>query len=229
MQGTGSEHLFSRLKVHYPEKKKDLPLTSIAIPNRSSPSAYEFYQETLNLVIVMMSTQLQLTSSESNEKNYFLNIVLQKFGQVADQLTLRLLWNFTDQKPSPPLTGSIVYSAYSYLFAKAGSSPSSEAHPIADRSILLLLLLLSQAKSNPDFDIFRKSIHRIRDERGNKADQHTSVTLSVLASCTDHMIMSFLDRFHGRRPEGGHHFHVISQNLPRDLPVSLPSHMHVIA
>ncbi|KAF9389534.1 hypothetical protein CPB97_011174 [Podila verticillata] len=143
----------------------------------SSPSAYEFYQETLNLVIVMMSTQLQLTSSESNEKNYFLNIVLQKFGQVADQLTLRLLWNFTDQKPSPPLTGSIVYSAYSYLFAKAGSSPSSEAHPIADRSILLLLLLLSQAKSNPDFDIFRKSIHRIRDERGSMADDQKEDTI----------------------------------------------------
>ncbi|KAF9304838.1 hypothetical protein BGZ74_000363 [Mortierella antarctica] len=77
----------------------------------SSPSAYEFYQETLNLVIVMMSTQLQTTSPEPNEKNYFLNIVLQNFGQVADQLTLRLLWNFTDQKPSPPLTGSIVYSS----------------------------------------------------------------------------------------------------------------------
>ncbi|KAG0098123.1 hypothetical protein BGZ93_001097 [Podila epicladia] len=143
----------------------------------SSPSAYEFYQETLNLVIVMMSTQLQITSPEPNEKNYFLNIVLQKFGHVADQLTLRLLWNFTDQRPSPPLTGSIVYSAYSYLFAKAGSSPSSEAHPIADRSILLLLLVLSQAKTNPDFDVFKKSIHRIRDERGSMADDQKDDTI----------------------------------------------------
>ncbi|KAF9419554.1 hypothetical protein BGZ94_009376 [Podila epigama] len=134
----------------------------------SSPSAYEFYEETLNFVIVMMSTQLQLNSAEPNERNYFLNIVLEKFGHIADQLTVRLLWNFTDQRPSPPLTGSLVYNAYSYLFAKAGSSPSSEAHPIADRSILLLLLLMSQAKTNPDFDIFRQAVHRIRDERGKQ-------------------------------------------------------------
>ncbi|KAG0341344.1 hypothetical protein BG004_006060, partial [Podila humilis] len=143
----------------------------------SSASAYEFYQETLNLVIVMLSTQLQLPSSEPNEKNYVLNIVLQKFGRVADQLTLRLLWNFTDQKPSPPLTGSLVYSAYSYLFAKAGSSPSSESHPIADRSILLLLLLLSQSKSDPAFDIFNRSIQRLRDERGSMADDQKEDTI----------------------------------------------------
>ncbi|KAF9912642.1 hypothetical protein EC991_010068 [Linnemannia zychae] len=48
----------------------------------SSPSAYEFYQETLNLFIVMASTQLQLTTSETSEKNYFLNLVLDKFRQI---------------------------------------------------------------------------------------------------------------------------------------------------
>ncbi|KAH7042321.1 Dyggve-Melchior-Clausen syndrome protein-domain-containing protein, partial [Linnemannia elongata] len=78
----------------------------------------------------------------------------------------RLLWNFTDQRPSPPLTGSIVYSAYSYLFAKTGSSPSSEAHPIADRSVLVLLLLHSQSMSNPNWKAFKTAIQSIRDERG---------------------------------------------------------------
>ncbi|KAG0049570.1 hypothetical protein BGZ83_005579 [Gryganskiella cystojenkinii] len=136
----------------------------------SSPSAYEFYEETLNLMVVMASTQLQLPTSEPSEKNYFLNLVLEKFSHVADQLTLRLLWNFTDQRPSPPITGSLVYSAYSYLFAKAGSSPSSEAHPIADRSVLVLLLLVSQAKLDPSWAIFKKSIRSIRDERGSMAD-----------------------------------------------------------
>lgn len=92
-------------------------------------------------------------------------------SHVADQLTLRLLWNFTDQRPSPPVTGSIVYSAYSYLFAKAGSSPSSEAHPIADRSVLVLLLLLSQAKLNPSWGAFKKSVRSIRDERGKDASE----------------------------------------------------------
>lgn len=87
-------------------------------------------------------------------------------SQVAGQLTLRLLWNFTDQRPSPPLTGSIVYSAYSYLFAKTGSSPSSEAHPIADRSVLVLLLLHSQSMSNPNWKAFKTAIQSIRDERG---------------------------------------------------------------
>ena len=64
------------------------------------------------------------------------------------------------------MTGSIVYSAYSYLFAKAGSSPSSEAHPIADRSVLVLLLLHSQAKNDSSWEVFKKSIQNIRDERG---------------------------------------------------------------
>ncbi|KAF9537106.1 hypothetical protein EC957_008861 [Mortierella hygrophila] len=145
----------------------------------SSPSAYEFYQETLNLFIVMASTQLQLTTSETSERNYFLNLVLDKFSQVAGQLTLRMLWNFTDQRPSPPLTGSIVYSAYSYLFAKTGSSPSSEAHPIADRSVLVLLLLHSQSMSNPNWKAFKTAIQSIRDERGSMADDQKDDTIFV--------------------------------------------------
>ncbi|KAK3808643.1 MAG: Dyggve-Melchior-Clausen syndrome protein-domain-containing protein [Benniella sp.] len=88
------------------------------------------------------------------------------FSHLADQLILRLLWNFTDQRPSPPVTGSIVYSAYNYLFTKAGSSPSSEAHPIADRSILVLLLLHSQAKGNHEWESFRRSVQNLRDEHG---------------------------------------------------------------
>ncbi|KAG9066297.1 hypothetical protein KI688_001520 [Linnemannia hyalina] len=145
----------------------------------SSPPAYEFYQETLNLFIVMASTQLQLTTSETSERNYFLNLVLDKFSQVAGQLTLRMLWNFTDQRPSPPLTGSIVYSAYSYLFAKTGSSPSSEAHPIADRSVLVLLLLHSQSMSNPNWKAFKTAIQSIRDERGSMADDQKDDTIFV--------------------------------------------------
>jgi hypothetical protein len=88
------------------------------------------------------------------------------FSHLADQLVLRLLWNFTDQRPSPPVTGSIVYSAYNYLFTKTGSSPSSEAHPIADRSILVLLLLHSQAKGNHEWESFRRSVQNLRDEHG---------------------------------------------------------------
>ncbi|KAG0252730.1 Triose-phosphate Transporter [Mortierella polycephala] len=143
----------------------------------SSPSAYEFYEETLNLVIVMASTQLQLPTSESNEKNYFLNLILHKFSHLADQLTLRLIWNFTDQRPSPPAAGSLVYNAYSYLFAKAGSSPSSEAHPIADRSILVLLLFHSQAKVDPNWEAFKKSIQSIRDERDSMMDDQKNDTI----------------------------------------------------
>ncbi|KAF8937787.1 hypothetical protein BGZ58_002148 [Dissophora ornata] len=154
----------------------------------SSPSAYEFYEETLNLVIVMASTQLQLHTSDLNERNYFLNLVLEKFSHLADQLTLRLLWNFTDQRPSPPLTGSVVYSAYSYLFAKAGSSPSSEAHPIADRSILVLLLLHSQAKGNPNWEAFKMSMRGIRDERGSLADDPKDNTIFISFRKVFHVI-----------------------------------------
>ncbi|KAF9431866.1 hypothetical protein BGZ76_011609, partial [Entomortierella beljakovae] len=136
----------------------------------SSSSAYEFYQETLNLIIVMASTQLQQPTSDLSEKNYFLNIILKNFGHIADQLTLRLIWNFTDQRPSPPSTGGLVYNAYSYLFTKTGSSVSSESHPIADRSVLVLLLLHSQAKGNSDWEAFKNAIQNLRDERDSMAD-----------------------------------------------------------
>ncbi|KAG0237647.1 hypothetical protein BGW42_000475 [Actinomortierella wolfii] len=133
----------------------------------TSASAYEFYQEALNLLIVMASTQLQNTSAEPNERNYFLNILLSRFSHLSDQLVLRLLWNFTDQRPSPPVSGSLVYSAYNYIFTKTGTSLSTEAHPIADRSILLLLLLITQAKTDLQFQAFRNSVRNIRDEKGS--------------------------------------------------------------
>jgi len=138
-----------------------------------------------------------------------------KPSHVADQLTLRLLWNFTDQRPSPPLTGSLVYSAYSYLFAKAGSSISSEAHPIADRSVLVLLLLLSQAKLNPSSNAFKNSIRSIRDERGRMDD--CSITSSAYVELC--FLTTFIYRINGGRPKGGDYLHFVSQNLPCYLPV----------
>ncbi|KAI8360560.1 Dyggve-Melchior-Clausen syndrome protein-domain-containing protein [Mortierella sp. GBAus27b] len=131
-----------------------------------------------------------------------LSLSLSLSSHLADQLVLRLLWNFTDQRPSPPVTGSIVYNAYNFLFTKAGSSPSSEAHPIADRSILVLLLLHSQSKGDAQWESFRRSIQNIRDEHGK-----VRKTRSMPDDVKDRAIFTSFRKI----------FHIICQTDPETL------------
>jgi hypothetical protein len=45
-----------------------------------SVSTYEYYQECLNILLVLLSTQIHQPNASQIENNYFLNILLTNFG-----------------------------------------------------------------------------------------------------------------------------------------------------
>ncbi|CAG8611385.1 12604_t:CDS:10, partial [Ambispora leptoticha] len=131
-------------------------------------SSYEFYQECLNTLIVLLSTQIHQLNADENVNNCFLNILLNDFNYLIDDLTKRLVTNFIDQKTVPSVSTNVVYNAYSYLFAvKSPTVSSFDPHPIAERSLLILLLLTAQSSvSNESKSHFRIGISHLKDEQG---------------------------------------------------------------
>ncbi|CAG8483131.1 13066_t:CDS:10, partial [Cetraspora pellucida] len=77
----------------------------------------------------------------------------------------QLVINFVEQKSPPPASTSVVYNAYSYLFpGRSSASLLADPPPIAERSLLALLLLASQLKkSGQDKNKFRESIKLLKD------------------------------------------------------------------
>ncbi|CAO3644618.1 unnamed protein product [Cunninghamella blakesleeana] len=118
-------------------------------------STYEFYVELLNTLLVLFSTQLH--HNDTKEPNYFLDLLLNQFGNRTDALLAKLLDNIIENKPPPPQSSSVVYSAYNYFFAPKASSTDVDPLPVADRSLLLILLLSTQSNQ------YRKAISGLRD------------------------------------------------------------------
>ncbi|CAG8707440.1 28543_t:CDS:10, partial [Dentiscutata erythropus] len=160
----------------------------------SNASTYEFYQECLNTLLVLLSTQIHQPSANQLDNNYFLNILLTCFSNDIDILTKRLIMNFIEQKSPPPASTSnklyvvfkmiflaiayqidvvtyffiitdVVYNAYSYLFpGRSSAALPADPPPIAERSLLILLLLASQWKmSGQDKNKFREAIKSLKD------------------------------------------------------------------
>lgn len=133
-------------------------------------SNYEFYTEALNLFLVLCSTQLQ--HSKLTEDNYFLDILMSKFGNRAETVVARLLENLIEQKTPPPQSSSVMYTAYNYFFAsRTSSSPDADSMPVADRSLLILLLLgtqpLSEDSDNKEWiKSYRFAIANLNDHHG---------------------------------------------------------------
>ncbi|CAG8707753.1 24924_t:CDS:10 [Cetraspora pellucida] len=77
----------------------------------------------------------------------------------------QLVINFVEQKSPPPASTSVVYNAYSYLFpGRSSASLLADPPPIAERSLLVLLLLASQLKkSGQGNNKFRESIKLLKD------------------------------------------------------------------
>ncbi|KAJ3292091.1 hypothetical protein HK104_005566 [Borealophlyctis nickersoniae] len=129
-----------------------------------TPSNYEFYVEALNLLIVMFSTQLGRTAADASQGNYFLDITLGRLSHFARGVVGRLVANSIEQQPPPPAAGGVLYSAYSYLFsAKKSDGPRSRGNsPLADKSMLLILVLSNQ--SPPNFtNMFRDAVGGLQD------------------------------------------------------------------
>ncbi|KAI8373494.1 Dymeclin [Choanephora cucurbitarum] len=132
-------------------------------------STYEFYTEVLNTLIVFCSTQLH-QSKLSQANNYFLNILMSKFANRAETIVARLLENMIGQKTAPPQSSSVMYTAYNYFFSGRASTSTldPEAIPVADRSLLLLLLLGTQ----PESDLNQAWIKAYRFALANLSDHH---------------------------------------------------------
>ncbi|CAO3667070.1 unnamed protein product [Umbelopsis vinacea] len=120
----------------------------LQVDSHANYSTHEFYLEALNTIIVLLSTQLHQSTTDRTDYNYFINILMTKFGHQAKAIVFKLLHNFMEQKAPPPSSSNVVYNAYSYFFsAKTSVASSPDAFPVADRSLLLLLLLSTQFKN----------------------------------------------------------------------------------
>jgi hypothetical protein len=97
---------------------------------------------------------------------------MSKFGNRAETVVARLLENLIEQKMPPPQSSSVMYTAYNYFFAsRANSNPDADTMPVADRSLLLLLLLGTQSVSekthNSDWiKSYRFAIANLSDHHG---------------------------------------------------------------
>ncbi|CAG8777533.1 18792_t:CDS:10, partial [Gigaspora margarita] len=133
----------------------------------SNASTYEFYQECLNTLLALLSTQIHQPSANQLDNNYFLNILLTCFSNDIDILTKRLIMNFVEQKSPPPASTNVVYNAYSYLFpGRSSAALPADIPPIAERSLLILLLLASQWKMpGQDKNKFREAIKSLKDSQ----------------------------------------------------------------
>lgn len=135
----------------------------------------------MNTFLVLCSTQLQ--HSKLTEDNYFLGILISKFGNRAETVVARLLENLIEQRTPPAQSSSVMYTAYNYFFSSRSSShPDADSMPVADRSLLLLLLLGSQSISKETenskwIKSYRYAIANLNDHHGKTIETHFSFFL----------------------------------------------------
>lgn len=97
---------------------------------------------------------------------------MSKFGNRAETVVARLLENLIEQRTPPAQSSSVMYTAYNYFFSsRAGSSADADTMPVADRSLLLLLLLGSQSISKETenskwIKLYRYAIANLNDHHG---------------------------------------------------------------
>ncbi|TPX30312.1 hypothetical protein SmJEL517_g06103 [Synchytrium microbalum] len=136
-------------------------LNVIIYAGYSPLSSYEIYLESLNLLIVMCASQLQHPSDQTVADNYFLDVLFERFGYLANDLIAALLLNFVKQPQRPSLLGGVLYSAYSYLFNNDKQNPTA-ASPIAEKSVLVFLILANQYPKHYG-NAFRRAIGEFED------------------------------------------------------------------
>ncbi|KAI9481667.1 MAG: Dymeclin [Benjaminiella poitrasii] len=116
---------------------------------------------------------------------------MRRFGKRAETFVARLLENAIEQKTPPAQSSSVMHSAYNYFFASRASTTSQTSSvPVADRSLLLLILIGSQPVQSQT-DEWNKSY---RSAIANLSDHH--VISSDIDGCDRKMhLISFKDLF----------------------------------
>ncbi|KAI8073629.1 Dyggve-Melchior-Clausen syndrome protein-domain-containing protein [Thamnidium elegans] len=101
---------------------------------------------------------------------------MSKFGNRAETVVARLLENLIEQRVPPPQSSSVMYTAYNYFFSsRMGSNSDADTMPVADRSLLLLLLLGSQSISKETenskwIKLYRYAIANLNDHHVLSSD-----------------------------------------------------------
>lgn len=136
----------------------------------ASFSCYEFYVEIINTFLILFSTQLR-HPLKFEDSHYFLDIFMSKFSHRTDAVVARLLENVIEQSQPPPQSSSVMYTAYNYFFSSKGAS-SPNTVPVADLSLLLLLLLGFQSRQRYQVWVsgFRQAVSSLGDHRGKCTD-----------------------------------------------------------
>ncbi|TPX39409.1 hypothetical protein SeLEV6574_g07232 [Synchytrium endobioticum] len=140
-------------------------LNIVVYAEYSSSNAYEIYVEALNLLITMCSSQLQHPSDQTVADNYFLDVLLERFGYMAKDFVTALLSNFIKQAQPPTSIGGALYSAFSYMFPGSDKQQKSGGilvSTIGELSILLLLILSNQYPKHYG-NAFRTAITEFED------------------------------------------------------------------
>ncbi|KAI9091866.1 Dymeclin [Phlyctochytrium arcticum] len=135
-----------------------------------TPANYEFYLQTLNLLIILFSTQLN--GSGAVEGEYFLEVLLGRLSHFAGGAMQRLLMNAIHRPPPLSASSGVLYSAYSYLFSSQPTKNTPAVSPVGDKSAVLYLILAAQTSShfgNP----FAEVAGRLRDSHEMPAPQIT--------------------------------------------------------
>ncbi|KAI8807435.1 Dymeclin [Cladochytrium replicatum] len=112
-----------------------------------SLTQYQFYVEVQNLLIVLFSSQMMYRLEETKDQPpYFLNIAQTRLSHFGRATIARLFSNFISQQPNPTPPSGVLSSAYSYIFStkKIETAPFTAASLIADKSVLLILILTNQ-------------------------------------------------------------------------------------
>ncbi|CEP19899.1 hypothetical protein [Parasitella parasitica] len=118
--------------------------------------------------------------------------LIEKLLYILINMDPRLLENLIEQKPPPPQSSSVMYTAYTYFFSgRSNASSDNDTVPVADRSLLLLLLLGTQPVSEEKNTEWNKSY---RAAISNLSDHN--VVSSDVDGCDRKMhLISFKDLF----------------------------------
>ncbi|KAJ3275522.1 hypothetical protein HDV01_000349 [Terramyces sp. JEL0728] len=127
-------------------------LQTLIFADTNSPINYSFYLETIDLVLILFSSQLYSPISSKTSDHLFLDLAVNQFGYFANGLVARLVRNIIENQ-APPTEGrhGLFLSAYSYIFPKQLHNPHF-TNALKNKSLSLLLLLETQlnfGKDNP--------------------------------------------------------------------------------
>jgi hypothetical protein len=127
----------------------------------SSEQYWDFYMESLNLLIVLFSSQLY----PDKKSNYFIDIAVNRLGKIyAKGLIVKLVVNFCEDKSPPSTGGGVLFNAYSYLFSSS-SGGNTGAEKISRKSVMLMLLLVNQINDG-NVNEFRDVLLSLMDSDG---------------------------------------------------------------